>query len=435
MVDIPLLQKVQEFVDKSNESNSGLHKKAVIEDYKHDRDMQKVFRFVYNPFFTYGVSSKNCLKHPDKVDTVYDHLFHLLHALNNRDITGHTAIACVNGYVEQYKEYEELIWRIIDRNLKTRSTASLINKIIPDCIPTFDVSLGRSYDEKTQKKVNFDKDEWYMSRKLDGVRCVCVVDEDSNCTFYSRSGKPFLTLDKIAQKIKEIGLGPIVLDGEICIVDENGNEDFQSIMKEIRRKDHTIENPSFLVFDILTHDNFFSGVSSSTFEDRLFYLNLMFQQNDFDGILKEVEQIKVESNEQFEAMRTESQEKGWEGLILRRNERYKGKRSDDLMKVKLFHDDEYIVKGIETAIQRIIEEGQEVEEEMLKSVIIEHKGCEVNVGSGFSLDQRRHFYNNPEDIIGKEITVTYFEESKNDSGGYSLRFPVFKVLYENGRDV
>ena len=42
-------------------------------------------------------------------------------------------------------------------------------------------------------------------------------------------------------------------------VDDNGDEDFQSVIKEIRRKDHTIKNPKFKVFDILTLDEFDSG--------------------------------------------------------------------------------------------------------------------------------------------------------------------------------
>ena len=44
-------------------------------------------------------------------------------------------------------------------------------------------------------------------------------------------------------------------------------------------------------------------------------------------------------------------------------------------------------------------------------------------------------YNNPKDIVGKEITVQYFEESQDKTGKYSLRFPVCKTVYENGRQV
>ena len=51
----------------------------------------------------------------------------------------------------------------------------MINKAIPGLIPTFDVALAKAYDEKTQKKVNW-QDGWFVSRKLDGVRCLTVID-------------------------------------------------------------------------------------------------------------------------------------------------------------------------------------------------------------------------------------------------------------------
>ena len=77
----------------------------------------------------------------------------------------------------------------------------------------------------------------------------------------------------------------------------------------------------------------------------------------------------------------------------------------------------------------------EAEVEMLSHVIIEHKGCDVGVGSGFSQEERKLYFKNPELIIGKTITVQYFEETINQDGCHSLRFPVVKHIYENGRNV
>ena len=42
-----------------------------------------------------------------------------------------------------------------------------------------------------------------------------------------------------------------VFDGELCLIDDEGNEDFQGVMKEIRKKDHTIENPKYKIFDFI----------------------------------------------------------------------------------------------------------------------------------------------------------------------------------------
>lgn len=147
-----------------------------------------------------------------------------------------------------------------------------------------------------------------------------------------------------------------------------------------------------------------------------------------------LEQIPVSNFEEIEALSLSASEKGWEGLMLRKNSTYKGKRSDDILKLKTFHDDEYKVVDTFSGPFRYIKEGLEVEEEMLSGVAIEHKGNIVRVGSGFSIDQRKHLHNNPKDILGKIITVQYFEESQNQNGDYSLRFPVIKVIHGNERN-
>ena len=127
-------------------------------------------------------------------------------------------------------------------------------------------------------------------------------------------------------------------------------------------------------------------------------------------------------------------EEGWEGLMLRKNTTYKGKRSKDVLKVKKFHDAEYTVVDIENAINRVIVDEKEVEEMMMKKVVIEHKGNRVSVGSGFSHEQRRHYFLNPNDIVGKQICVQYFEETLNEKGTNSLRFPTVKAVYETKRN-
>jgi DNA ligase-1 len=121
--------------------------------------------------------------------------------------------------------------------------------------------------------------------------------------------------------------------------------------------------------------------------------------------------------------------------MLRADEPYKGKRSKDLLKVKKFFDDEYEVVDTEMGPFRYVKDGAECEETMLSCVMINHKGYTVRVGSGFSIEQRQEFYKNPKKILGKVATVQFFEETKNQEGGISLRFPTFKFLHGSARTV
>lgn len=430
-----MLDRLQQFVNRSNATNSNSDKLQVIKDFSSDSEVMRALRYTYTPFKQYYVTSANCKKRSDLVASTapYTSLFELLDSLAAREITGHEALSAVNRFVRDNSEYEDLIWNVIDRNLKTRSTTSMINKIVPGLIPTFDVALADTYKDSTKKKVNFKEDSWYVSRKLDGVRCIAYIDESGEPKFFSRAGKEFDTLGKVAEQLKKHGLRKIVLDGEICMVDENGDEDFQGIIKEIKRKDHTILTPKFLVFDILHQDEFDNKESDRIFSERMEELELLFNTYDFEGFIEQVDQFYVENEEDLQDHMDTAVQFGWEGLMLRKDAPYQGKRSSDIMKVKKFHDAEYVVIETENAVNRVIVEGREVEEEMLRNVVIEHRGNRVQVGSGFSQEQKRYYYQHPEEIIGKTITVQYFEETTDQNGDHSLRFPVIKAIYDNGR--
>ena len=435
MNDSTDLKSIQDFVTKLKSTNATNDKIDIIKEYREDHTINEVLKYTYSPFKQYHVTSKNCKKNSDLTKYGYTNLFDLLRDLNSRLLTGHEAISYVNGYVEANKKYEDLIYCVVDKNLKTRTGADLINKAIPKCVPTFKVALANSYD-KQKGKVNFDTQTWFASHKLDGVRCLAIVDDNGTCNFFSRQGKTFDTLDVLKNEIESLNLCNMVFDGEVCVVDENGTEDFQGIMKEIKRKDHTIENPKYKIFDYLMLSEFDTQVSKRSLSDRLGKFNMVYNTfNEQLNCIDLLEQWKVESEEHFQELAELATKNNWEGLILRKDCEYKGKRSNDLLKVKKFFDEEYVVKSIETSTHRIIVDGLEVEEEMLSNVVIEHKGCDVGVGSGFDQSERRKYFKNPELIIGKTITVQYFEETLNQDGCHSLRFPVVKHVYENGRNV
>jgi len=423
------LKKIQEFVTRLKSTNSTNDKIDIIKEYNDDYIIKQVLRYTYSPFKQFHLTSATVKKNKKlEPREGYNDLFYLLDALTKRTITGHEAIQSVKGYIQHMEEWQQdLVFCILDKNLKTRTGADLINKAIPGCVPTFKVALANSYD-KQKRKVNFDTQTWFASHKLDGVRCLAMVDENGQCNFYSRQGKTFDTLDTLRKEIESLELTNVVFDGEVCIVNDSGVEDFQGIMKEIKRKDHTIKNPKYKIFDYLTLEEFDTQTST-----RNLSLRLSTCVKPKLNCVEMLEQWKVESDEHFQELAELATKNNWEGLILRKDCEYKGKRSNDLLKVKKFFDEEYIVKSIETSTHRIIVDGLEVEEEMLSNVVIEHKGCDVGVGSGFDQTERRMYFKNPELIIGKTITVQYFEETLNQDGCHSLRFPVVKHVYDGVR--
>lgn len=419
------------FIGEMKATSSTNQKKEILKKYD-SPFLRKILEYTYSPFKQYYVTKDTLLKRHDLCHPgVYDNLFYMLDDLNERRVTGHHAIEAVNGFISQNKEFSELILDVIDRNIKTRATATLINSVIPGTVPTFEVALAEKF-ESNEKRIDFDSKDWWASRKLDGVRCITIIDADGDIKFFSRQGKEFLTLAKLAEDLKQLGLKSRVLDGEVCIMREDGREDFQGIIKEIGKKNHTIESPKYYAFDFLNLDEFERGESQISLSARLVILNF-FLMDDRLKYAEPLTQIKMESREHFEDLVADATGLGYEGIMLRKDVGYEGKRSKNLLKVKKMMDAEYEVTGVEMGIHRVIESGREVEEEMLRAVFIEHKGNQVRVGSGFTLEQRRAYYKNPEQIQGKTITVQYFEETTDQHGKHSLRFPVIKAIYENER--
>ena len=433
MTDFKQLQMI---VDELNSTNSTNDKKEILSKYKTNEFLKKVLYYTYNPFYQYYVTPENLEKNYDlDLGTLYSFtdLFEMLDALRKREVTGHKAINSVNDFCYRNEDYKDLIYKIIGKDLEIRMGDSLINKIIPNLIPTFDVALATPFEDVA---VDFTKDTWYASRKLDGVRCLAVIDENGQVALWSRQGNEFETLQKVKDEITKLNLKDKVLDGEICLVDKDGNEDFQGIMKQIRRKEHTISNPKYLVFDIIEGSAFRSKLGNKAYSSRYTELGAYLYNAKEKGFnhLEVVTQTSIANEEHYIELMNSADSQGWEGLILRNsNSVYEGKRSKSMLKCKSFHDAEYTVIDLEIGPFRMIENGLEVTKEVLSNVVIEHKGNRVSVGSGFSIEEREYFKTNPNEILNKVITVKYFEETKNQSGNYSLRFPTVKVIHGNKR--
>ena len=348
--------------------------------------------------------------------------------LNTRVVTGHDAIALVNGFNEYC--HDPYLFKIIDKDLGIRAGAKIINKAVPGLIPTFSVALAKEYDDKC----DWVNDDWYASRKLDGVRCLAVVDFDGNCKLYSRMGKELTTLNKVKEAIEATNVINQVFDGEICLMDENGNEDFQGVMKELRRKDHQIENPIFMIFDMIHKSEFDNQKGTEKLSDRLAKLRAWQGGRRTDAkILRYTEQFVITDGRHFDMWGQISAEKGWEGFMVRKDVGYEGKRSKNLLKIKKFFDAEYKVIDFDIDDHEVVVNGRSETVPMLSQVWIKHKGHKVKVGSGWTHDQRLKYIDGS--IVGKIITVQYFEETKNQEGGISLRFPTVKIVHGEKREV
>jgi DNA ligase-1 len=438
------MQQVVQMMQRIKSVNGINEKKAILSEFKDDPTVKEYLHYVLNPFKMFNMTSKNLLPEQGKKPMEWPQAKLVLDQLHNREKTGHEATEFAMFFLYgMMPEHQELFYAALDKDLAAGMGAKLVNDIFPELVPQFDVQLCAKYDDL--EKLPFKNT--FVSRKLDGVRVV-AIKEDKEFRFYSREGREFLTLGKLKAALEDHfhtlnHQGGIVLDGEVCIVDDKGTEDFIQVVSQIKRKDFTIENPKYLLFDMLNLQDFLKLYCDIPFETRYSALQQVMDSSTakYWGVLK---QTKCPTVDLLKSMVEAATEFKWEGLILKNGDApYEGKRSKNLLKVKKFYDHEFKIVGVQ--------EGKGMFEGMLGALIIEgeYDGKKIfaEVGSGFKQKfsdpttckdpdpdgDRIKLWNIRDKIVGQTTTVQFFEVSKNKEGTYSLRFPTFKVLHGQER--
>ena len=334
----------------------------------------------------------------------------------------------------------ETLYSILDRDLGCGISAKTINKAIPGLIPTFPVALGEPIKRTKKVKgelvlVDSTPDDlfeggWYVSRKLDGIRCVVICDK-GKVTCHTRKGRILKTTAKLEEAFAEFADDGIVFDGELCIVDANGDEDYKAITQQYNRKDHTLTEFKYKVFDVLLAEEFWGREESSPFSDRVEVAEFLIRELASPHV-DCVQQEKLVGEIQYQVWKDRVALEGWEGLIIRNDTVYFGDRSKDILKVKEFFDDEFEITGFDIGPFTIRVGGKESVIETIVGMKIEYKGNPVGVGSGFTMPERTDMLKNPDKYLGKKATIRYFEISEDKEGRPSLRFPVYKGLRKRG---
>lgn len=418
-------------------------KKQILLDNKDNVYLREYLKIVYDPFTQYYIK-----KIPDyqgqSIGNLtlssyvgFEEFKTFFGRLAKREITGNTAIAHFIDFVKKYEKYsQELINLTILRDVSAGINTSLINSVWSGLLTEFSVALGKALSDKNMTSIQFGGETPSLaSTKLDGLRFLAIHD-GQKYRGYSRTGKEIQTakriLDEITTFTRHLKEKP-VFDGECCIVLDNGVEDFKSIMTEWSRKNHTMENPKYFIFDYLTREEFDSQTSTRIFSERIEQLKKdWLSSNNVYNHLDIVEQIPLQTQDQLTEFREKMEKDGREGVIVRLDREYVGKRSEHIIKIKEFSDAEYKIVDVEIGtITFPGENGIDTFTDALTNVIIEHKGTKVSVGSGFSKKQRTEEFNGEKSklLIGSTITIKYFEESQSKDGSWSLRFPTVKALF------
>ena len=416
-----MLGKFNEFAQEMLSNNSRIQKEKILEKYKNSYTVKYLLNFIYNPFITTGISEKKydkILAHSVASDltNIYDVCEYV--KINNTGTDN--VLKRIKSFVySKGKENKELIKQILTKNLQLGITSKTINKIIPDLIPTFNVQLAHKYFENIKY---VEGKEFIITKKIDGNRII-VIKEKGNVKFFARSGKEIFGLKEIEEELRLLKDDNFILDGEIVIKDDNlpSKEKYAETMKKVR-KDGDKSGVYILAFDVLPLKHFKEQLSEIPYYIRRKKLQKTFCNMNFVSVLP-VMYDGTDTKCIFKFLQKMINENE-EGIMINIKEAsYKFKRTKDLLKVKTMNDTDLYVTDLEEGVNR--------NKNKLGAFIVDYKGNKVKVGSGITDELREKVWKDKDKYIGAKIEVQYFEETKNQNGGISLRFPVFKDFKNN----
>lgn len=445
----PRVQILYDMFKELQNTSSTIEKQNLLKHYGNTELFKEILKFLLDNQIVTGVSKKKIDKKikPTNLNiglleitakSFEDIIKDLLNYVKEHNTGTDIDIAYVQFYINFSTEDEELrqfLKSIITKSLKLGVDVKTVNKVYgKDFIPVLNVMLGTSIE-----KCKIPQGTWFaISQKLNGSRCFYYKGK-----LYTRQGKIYTGCEHIIKDIESLTsknrmfVEPVyenyVFDGELILKD-NSLSDSEAFQKGVGIANSDKENKQELklvIFDMLNQKEFELGESVYQYKRR------KEQLNDLRNLITDKNLSNIEVVPMFYEGTDQSKIWEWldyaeqndmEGIMINLDTPYECKRTKNLIKVKKFYTlDLKVIDAVE---------GDGRLKETLGALVVEYKGNTVNVGSGFSDEQRKEFWENKDSIIGRVIEVKYKEITKNkDTGLESLQFPVFVSLREQGKEV
>jgi len=421
-------REVKELFGQITQTGSSLAKRDILVQNSENMLFTAYLNYLLNPFLITGISDKKISRMIDRQPSYsFESFTELMEYVLINNTGSDEVIANIRSFLDaQQDDMREFYSSIITKSAKLGCDVKSVNKAFgKEFIPQWEVQQSYSI-EKAPLKEN----EWFsLSEKLNGVRGTFFEGK-----IISRQGKEFTGLDHIIANINLLYADSEnwVLDGELVRRNDEGlsdNENFRIGTGLLGQDDADKSQMRFVIFDLLPKSEFAQKESVLTYKDRFAALI---------ELRKKIDSMKLTSVTTVEVLYTGDDaslidyylelmvKRDKEGLMLNRDSKYCCKRHNGILKVKRFYTVDLRVLSIEEGSGRLTG--------MLGAFVVDYKGNTLNVGSGMTDQQRVEYWSIRDELPGRVIEVKYKEESSDKkTGQFSLQFPIFISLREEGK--
>ena len=334
--------------------------------------------------------------------------------LANRELSGNAAKLAVTDMLMTIGDERErrAFLAMLNRNLDCGVDVSTVNKAVKGAIEKFAVMLSHPFDPMRVKK-------WpvFIEPKYDGVRVIAKVTREGVVQTLSRSGKEFTAFDSLKEDISKIGLEifakqvavgnctAIFLDGEVT------SGSFNETVSSARKKDTDDKDAIYHVFDAFAlADGVYFSIGENAEERR----EVISRYIGKDGRVRLIQRLIASNESEVNNITSAWMNMGLEGSIVKLREgEYQFKRSYNWMKIKAEETIDVKVIGFFEGLGKY--------QNQLGGFIVDVDGVSVNIGGGFTDEQRKEFWELRESMPGRMIEVEYHQKTPDGS----LRHPRF----------
>lgn len=258
--------------------------------------------------------------------------------------------------------------------------------------------------------------DWYVSRKVDGVRCLMYCKNNLIQTS-SRGGGNYNVATKHLREdpiLREIFYQnpDLILDGELYKHSADWPLQRISGTARLHEWNSECENLEYWIFDFID--------TTKTFEERYKILKELKKIIPEDSKIKILEHKKLSGFLDIKKEHDKYVQEGFEGLCARNPDRIYGinKRSSIyLLKLKMRKDDEFKIIGVKPGLR----------DEDMCFILQTNNKKEFAAKPVGDTENRKYFFTHQNEFIGKMATCTYFTLSQD---GIPIQ-PVLKSIRPN----
>ena len=403
-------------------------KREFIRNNAEDEEFKLFLYYALNPLLSYNLSEKSLavLDGCGSTSEMFTDIFDCCQYLSMLKAMDATTLVRVKAFLLTCNPDEQRLYiELLSKTLRLGVTAKTVNKEIPGLIPVWEVQQAFPIDSHPIPEGT----EFWLTQKLNGTRA----------TFHqgrlrARSGAEYKGLDHITNEINFVALAGFVLDGELTLREKgdlSDNEAFREATGIINSENVDKTTICYTIFDIIPSENFDKSQDSITYSIRRIILDELDKSLKKDNA-QNVSVLPVlyhgTDQSQIPTLLDKMVEEDKEGLMVNLDVPYKRKRHSGILKVKRFYT-------MDLPIIRCVE-GTGRLEGTLGAMVVDFKGNEVGVGTGFSDEQRVSFWDDRDNLVGKLCEIKYKEVSSDKkTGEESLQFPVFVGIRNDKTEV